>query len=383
MENSTNPGTDSLAPPTAGFLAQNPLLREFLRDQVPMIVVVFGLGLLAAHLQYGFVPGGDVAFPIAGVRVPLWHLVWMGFWTGYLMAIVGEASGIFSLPYTMSVLEFTSVSVSPTSLITTFLNPFGALLGYWRGKQWNLDLALWLCIGAILGSPIGPFIRVYWLSDPVPFKAVIGIVLFFMSVHLWIQTTSWYLQRTTRQREFKERFDKMMQARLADGEAPSRLPSDFRIVTEERSWKRLTISYWGERRSFSVPAMVLIGFIVGIVASALGVGGGFMLVPILVSFYSLPMYVLVAGTIPFVIVLSITGLISYTLTLPMLTGVSTPPDWSFGLFVAAGAIFGAWLGSKTQKFIPEKYLKSMLGTITGVVGILYVANYFWRLPFQI
>ena len=174
-----------------------------------------------------------------------------------------------------------------------------------------------------------------------------------------------------------------MQARLADGEAPSGLPSDFRIVTEERSWKRLTISYWGERRTFSVPAMVLIGFIVGIVASALGVGGGFMLVPILVSFYGLPMYVLVAGTIPFVIVLSITGLISYTLTLPMLTGVSTPPDWSFGLFVAAGAIFGAWLGSKTQKFIPEKYLKSMLGTITGVVGILYVANYFLCLPFQI
>ena len=383
MENPTNHGRDSLAPPTDGFLAGNPVLKEFLRDQVPMIAVVFGLGLLAAHLQYGFLPGGDVAFPIAGIRVPIWHLLWMGFWTGYLMAIVGEASGIFSLPYSMSVLEFTSVSVSPTSLITTFLNPFGALLGYWRGKQWNLDLALWLCIGAVLGSPIGPFIRVYWLRDPVPFKAVIGIVLFFMSVHLWIQTTNWYLQRTTRQREFKERFDAMMQARLAVGEAPSGLPSDFKIVTEERSLKRLTISYWGERQSFSVPAMVLIGFVVGIVASALGVGGGFMLVPILVSFYGLPMYVLVAGTIPFVIVLSVTGLISYTVTLPLLTGVSTPPDWSFGLFVAAGAIFGAWLGSKTQRFIPEKYLKTMLGTITGVVGILYVANYFWRLPFQI
>jgi hypothetical protein len=299
------------------------------------------------------------------------------------MAIVGEASGIFSLPYSMSVLDFTSVSVSPTSLITTFLNPFGALFGYWRGKQWNLDLALWLCVGAILGSPIGPFIRVYWLNDPVPFKAVIGLVLFGMSVNLWIQTTNWYLKRTTRQREFKERFDAMMQARLADGEAPSGLPTDFSIDTEEWSWKRLTISYWGERQSFSVPALVGIGFIVGIVASALGVGGGFMLVPIMVSFYGLPMYVLVAGTIPFVIVLSITGLISYTVTLPLLTGVSTSPDWSFGLFVATGAIFGAWLGSKTQKYIPEKYLKNMLGAITGLVGILYVANYFWSFPFKI
>lgn len=383
MANPKNPGTDSLAPPPAAFLAENPLLREFLHDQVPMIVGIFALGILASYLQYGFVPGGDVAFPIAGIRVPLWHLIWMGFWTGYLMAIVGEASGIFSLPYSMSVLDFTSVSVSPTSLITTFLNPFGALFGYWRGKQWNLDLALWLCLGAILGSPIGPFIRVYWLNDPVPFKAVIGIVLFGMSVNLWIQTTDWYLSRTTRQREFKERFDAMMQARLDEGKAPSGLPTDFSIDTEERSWKRLTISYWGERQSFSVPALVLIGFIVGIVASALGVGGGFMLVPIMVSFYGLPMYVLVAGTIPFVIVLSITGLISYTVTIPMLTGVSTPPDWSFGLFVATGAIFGAWLGSKTQKYIPEKYLKNMLGAITGLVGILYVANYFWSFPFKI
>ena len=84
----------------------------------------------------------------------------------------------------MSVLQFGSVSVSPTTLIITFLNPFGALLGFWRGRQWNLDLALWPCLGAVIGSPIGPFIRVYWLSDPVPFKALIGVALLLMSVHL-------------------------------------------------------------------------------------------------------------------------------------------------------------------------------------------------------
>ena len=365
------------------ILRSSPVLKEFLFDQIPITRVVFCLGLAVAYLQYGFLPGSDVAFPIAGVRVPIWHLVWMGFWTGYLMAIVGEASGIFSLPYTMSILNFTGVAVSPTSLITTFLNPFGALLGYWRGKQWNLDLALWLCVGAILGSPIGPFIRVYWLSDPIPFKAVIGIVLFFMSVHLWVQTTQWYLKRTARQRNFKERFDKMMEQRLLANQAPSGLPDDFKIATVERSLNRLTIEYWGEQQSFNVPGLIFIGFIVGIVASALGVGGGFMLVPILVSFYGLPMYVLVAGTIPFVIVLSITGLVAYTVTLPLLTGVSISPDWAFALFVAAGAIFGSWLGSKTQKFIPERYLKTMLGTITGIVGILYFINYFWHLPFEI
>lgn len=364
-------------------MTQHPLLKEFLREQVPMIIGVFVLGVAISYVQYGYIPGGDQPFPVAGVKVPIWHLLWMGFWTGYTMAIVGEASGIFSLPYTMSILQFASVNVSPTSLVTTFLNPFGALLGYWRERQWNLDLALWLCIGALLGSPIGPFIRVYVLDDPIPFKAIVGLVLFLMSAHLFIQITPWYIGRTVRQRNFKENFDRMMEQRLRDGKAPSGLPSDFKITTTARSWRQINISYLGEEQSFNVPMMVCIGFFVGVIASALGVGGGFMLVPILVTLFGLPMYVLVAATIPFVIVLSVAGLLSYAVTMPLLTGVSTQPDWGFGLFVASGAIFGAWLASKTQKYVPERYLKIMLGGITGIVGGVYMANYFWELPFPV
>lgn len=348
-----------------------------------MIAGVFVLGIGVSYFQYGYIPGGDAPFPVAGVKVPIWHLLWLGFWTGYTMAVVGEASGIFSLPYTMSILQFASVNVSPTSLVTTFLNPFGALLGYWRERQWNLDLALWLCIGALLGSPIGPFIRVYLLYDPIPFKAVVGLALVLMSVHLFIQITPWYIGRSPRQRKFKDNFDRMMQQRVKDGHAPSGLPSDFKITTTARSLKRISIAYWGEEQSFNVPVMVGIGFVIGVIASALGVGGGFMLVPILVTLFGLPMYVLVAATIPFVIVLSVTGLLSYAVTMPLLMGVSTQPDWGFGLFVASGAIFGAWVASKTQKYVPEQYLKIMLGGITGAVGCVYMANYFWELPFRV
>ncbi|MBI4643607.1 MAG: hypothetical protein HY743_07730, partial [Deltaproteobacteria bacterium] len=116
------------------FGARHPILKEFLRDQIPMITGVFILGVIISYVNYGYLPGADQSFPVAGVRIPIWHLLWMGFWTGYTMGLVGEASGIFSLPYSMSVLQFTSVGVSPTSLIITFLNPFGALLGFWRGK---------------------------------------------------------------------------------------------------------------------------------------------------------------------------------------------------------------------------------------------------------
>lgn len=383
MENQGKTAERLISRPKSNFRLDHPVAAELIKDQLPMIVIVFGAAILISMLHYGYIPGSNRAFPVADIKVPLWHLVWLGFWTGYTMGVVGEASGIFALPYCMSVLGFSTVNVSPTSLIITFLNPFGALLGYWRGKQWNIDLALWVCLGAVLGSPIGPFIRVYWLSDPVPFKAVIGLALLLMSIHLCVQITPWYMARTDRQRRFKAKFDQLMKECIADGKAPCGLPEDFQIVTVERSLLSFRIRYWGEEQQFNVPLMLFIGFFVGVVASALGVGGGFLLVPIMVSGFGLPMYVLVAATIPFVITLSITGLLAYTITLPLLTGISTQPDWVFGLFVASGAIFGAWLASKTQKFIPEHYLKLMLGVITGIGGLLYFVNYFWRLPFRI
>ena len=103
----------------------------------------------------------------------------------------------------------------------------------------------------------------------------------------------------------------------------------------------------------------------------------------MVTMFGLPMYVLVAATIPFVITLSLTGLVSYALIIPALTGQFAQPDWSFGLFVACGAILAAWLAAKTQRFIPEKTLIPMLGSVTVVVGVLYVLNYFWPLPFKV
>lgn len=299
------------------------------------------------------------------------------------MGLVGEASGILSLPYSMSILQFTNVAVSPTSLITTFINPFGALLGFYRNRQWNLDLALWLCIGAVIGAPIGPFIRVFWLNNPTPFKAVIGLALFLMATHLILQITPWYLKRVASAKIFQKKFDDMRRAKEKNGKLPSGLPDNFQINTISRSWKKVIIEYWGEKKEINVLFMMLTGFVVGVVSSALGVGGGFMLVPILATVVKLPMYVLVAATIPFVIVLSIVGLLSYIITVPMLTGIIVSPDWSFGLYIACGATFGSWLASKTQMYISERILKPLLGFMTGLLGILYVINYFIELPFKL
>src|SRR6266480_7084632 len=67
-------------------------VREFVGQQLPIIAALIVAGFVAAFWEYGYIPGGQRPFPLAGVRVPIWHLIWMGVWTGYTMALVGQAA---------------------------------------------------------------------------------------------------------------------------------------------------------------------------------------------------------------------------------------------------------------------------------------------------
>ena len=362
---------------------RHPLWAELLFEQAPIVVTVLGLAVAASYLQHGSLVGGDRPFPLAGIKVPLWHLLWLGFWTGYTMALVGEATGIFSLPYAMSILRFDNIHVSPTTLVITVINPLGALLGFRRAGQWNLDFALWPCVGALIGSQVGPFIRVAYLSDPLPFKALVGVALFWLGLHLVWEITPWYLTKREAQRLFAERFRARAREEAAAGRLPSGIPEGAPIRTLERSFRRIRIGFLDHEWTLSVPLLVALGLGVGVVASTLGVGGGFLMTPLLVTLFRLPMYVIVAATIPFVMLQSIIGLVSYTVVVPALMGRYDPPEWAFGLFVAAPAVFGAWLAAKTQRFVPESYLKLVAGVITGLGGLAYVVNYFVGLPFKL
>ena len=61
------------------FWNRHPIIKEFCRDQLPIIIGIFIIGVVVSYLDYGFLPGGDRPFPSAGVRVPIWHLLWLGF----------------------------------------------------------------------------------------------------------------------------------------------------------------------------------------------------------------------------------------------------------------------------------------------------------------
>lgn len=335
--------------------------RELLTQILPLTLAAWAIGIAASYLQHGFLIGGSRGVPLAGpdCDVALWHLLLLGFSAGYSMALVGGATGLVSLPYAMSVLGFTTIHVSPTVQLETFLNPFGALLGFRRSGQWNTDFALPLCVGAAIGAIIGPFIRVRALPDPIPFKAAVGVALIFVAGQM--------LYRVVAQRS-----------------SPVKSSNDCTVIrTLSRSWQHVEIRYGEECCRMSVVGLVVLGAFVGIVGTTLGVGGGFLLVPILAEYYHLPMRVIVAASIPFVIVLSAVGLFSFNVTVPWLTGQHVPTEWAWGFFTGGAAVLGSWLATHSQRHIPEKFLRGVLGVSNGVVGLLYVLGYLGISRFKI
>jgi len=345
--------------------ARASVAREFLLQQAPFILGALLLGYVSAYLQHGFVPDGEHAYPLAQVRVPVWHVIWMGAWTGYTMALVAQAAGVFALPYTMSVLQFSNPHVTSTTLLLTFLNPIGALLGFRRTGQWNLDFAAWICAGGVVGGLIGPFLRATVLAAQGPFRFTLGLALAFFGAQLCYR---------------------VLRPSAAAPSPAAPVPAGgnaVRIDTIAKRAGRLTIGYAGQSWTLNQWTLFLIGLAVGVISAALGVGGGFLIVPLLVAAYRLPMYVLPAATIPYAIVLSAVGLFTYCVVLPLAGSGAIQPEWAWGFFAAAGGMFGSWVAAKTQLYVPEHFLKIMLGAVTGVVGSLYVVNFFVPLPFKI
>jgi uncharacterized membrane protein YfcA len=342
----------------------NSARREFFTRVLPLALAVWAIGIALSYLQHGFLIGGSRGVPLAGPEChpALWHLLLLGFIGGFVMALVGNGTGLVSLPYDMSVLGFNTVSVSPTVQLETFLNPFGALIGFFRSGQFNGAFALPLCVGAAIGAVVGPFIRVLWLPNPVPFKGAVGVALIFVGFQMLYG---------------------IFKPRRATGNGGNVSGKTMSIRTLEKTWTILRIGFGDEERRMSMIGLAVLGAGVSVVGTTLGVGGGFLLVPLLVAFYRLPMRVIVAGSIPFIIVLSAVGLFSFNVTVPLLTGHHVATEWAWGFFTGGAAILGAWFATHSQRHIPEGILRGILGICNALVGVLYVLGYFGMSPIKI
>ena len=265
----------------------------------------------------------QIYLPIAEISVNIFLLIGLGGIVGIMSGMFGVGGGFLMTP----LLFF--IGIPPAVAVASEANQilgasFSGAIAHFRRKNVDIKMGFLLILGGIIGSIFGvELFRIFKNLGQleliikacyVLFLGIIGIIMFFESLRALNYKSKNIKVRKTRHHSWVQG-----------------LPLKMRFRTSN-----LYIS--------SIPA-VFIGFFVGILASIMGIGGGFIIVPAMIYILGMPTKVVV-GTSLFQIIF-VTGVTTY---LHAVKNFSVDIILSFLLLVGGviGAQFGVRIGLKLK-----------------------------------
>jgi uncharacterized protein len=318
-------------------------------------------------------------FETAGIEVSPWIPPLVALVVSFFTSMGGVSGAFLLLPFQMSVLNFTSPSVSATNFVFNIVAIPSGVYRYLKEGRMAWPLTWVVIIGTLPGVFIGYYLRVLYLPDPKTFKLFVGCVLLYIGVRLIYELTGKASEGKAKMKALEDKFRErtkqikdQQKSRVASG-----LPPEAVVKTVSVSFTRIEYEFWGERFSYSTIGMFVLAFFVGIIGGTYGIGGGAIIAPFCVAVFHLPVYTIAGAALMGTLITSVAGVVFYSI-IPAKTGMVTSPDWLLGFLFGAGGFIGIYLGARFQKFVPQKAIKLMLGTIIVFLAIRYISQYFMK-----
>lgn len=318
-------------------------------------------------------------FETAGVEVAPWIPPLVALVVSFFTSMGGVSGAFLLLPFQMSVLNFTSPSVSATNFVYNIVAIPSGVYRYLKEGRMAWPLTWVVIMGTLPGVFIGYFIRVIYLPDPGTFKLFVGCVLLYIGIRLIYELSGKATAAKSKMKALEDKFRErtkqlkdQQKSRVAAG-----LPPEAVVKTISVGLKRVEYEFWGERFSFSTPGMFLLAFAVGIIGGTYGIGGGAIIAPFCVAVFHLPVYTVAGAALMGTFLTSVLGVTFYSI-MPAKAGMSTSPDWLLGFLFGAGGFVGIYLGARFQKFVPQRAIKFMLGIIIILLALRYISQFFLK-----
>ncbi len=118
----------------------------------------------------------------------------------------------------------------------------------------------------------------------------------------------------------------------------------------------------------NVVLAVVIGLIAGFASGYVGVGGGFIMVPLMTAWLGIPMKRTSGTSLIAIIILAIPGVIQQAFLGHI--------DYLAGIMLCVGAIPGAVLGARLVPRVPERTLRFIFAGLLAVAAVMLVINEF-------
>jgi uncharacterized membrane protein YfcA len=291
-----------------------------------------------------------MSFETAGIVLPVWLPLLWGVLVGLVFSTVGAAGGILASVGLISVMGIQDPNlVKPMAQAMTLATPLIAVPGYYRQGRMVFSLAFILGAGGILGALVGSTLSVTYLTDIDVFKSIFGVLTLGIALQILSRVLGHKRKAGTRSELAAAAFEGLVH----DGGSTRTIGVSHR----HRSLRRIHFVFAGEQFEYAP-----------VLSSALGVGGGFLLVPFMVLLLGLPMF-LVAGTAALAIaVSSVTSIGNY-----LRLGVEL--DVPLLLLLLAGTVAGAWIGPRISRHLRERWLEGILGLVLLLIGVRYLGGF--------
>ena len=327
-------------------------------------------------------------FPVAGIEVSPWVPPVVAFCVSFCTSMGGVSGAFLLLPFQMSVLGYTSPSVSATNQVFNIVAIPSGVYRYIREKRMVWPLTLATAVGTLPGVFLGAIIRVKYLPDPRSFKLFAACVLGYIGLRLARDTF----------------FKKAAAAKPASGSGPGcamrdapkqtscsgasragnsgqkcgqqgTLVEQLAVSGAKYTFKRVEFTFQGETYGFSTGGVLLMSLIVGIVGGVYGIGGGAIIAPFFVAFFGLPVYTVAGAALMGTFLTSVCGVLFYQAIAPYYPEMAVAPDWTLGALFGLGGFAGMYAGARCQKYVPAKYIKGFLAVCILFLAARYIYEF--------
>jgi hypothetical protein len=282
----------------------------------------------------------SIFLPVAGISTNLFILIGVGAMVGFLSGLFGVGGGFLMTPILMMIGIPPTVAAATDSCQIVAASSSGVAAHFRLG---NVDMKMGgiLILGGLSGSALGvQFIKILRALGSADFVITVTYIVVLGSLGGYMFVES--LQSLRRGAMVPK-----SQVSGARGNLLGKLPFQMQFPRS--------------RVQHSIVIPYLLGVLVGILAAVMGVGGGFIMLPVMVYLLRMPMHVAV-GTSLFQILFTCAGATYMQAT------TNHTVDVVLALLLAAGSTVGAQIGTRLGRLLRGDQLKILLATV--VLGVM-------------
>ena len=260
-----------------------------------------------------------------------------GVFVGVMSGLLGVGGGTIMVPIFRLAFGMSPLASTATSLFAIIPTSISGVVAHTRAKTCVPKLGLALGAGGAVVSPMG-----VWLASVSPGWLVIcvaAIVIGFSAFKMFKKAV-----------------------KCAPTPRAGRAGGNVQAASAKAVPDQPVLS----RKQYLQGACI--GLIAGLASGYVGVGGGFIMVPLMLAVLDIPMSLASGTSLIAIMILAIPGVIEQ--------GLLGNIEYLAGIAIVVGSIPGALVGARLVRVVPERQLRFIFGGFLLVAAVMLMLNEF-------